>query len=220
MSADEFERIREMYAAGHRTHGDTSAALMTPKGRHDLRFRPVVEELRRNPSMSVLDYGCGLGHLLMELAPEFPDVRYTGVDITPSFIESCNRRLGNAGKFELVEPDGPIGGTYDIVVCSGVFNLKTSESPVESLAYVENRIAELLAVCREVFICDFLSPFVDFEQDGAQHIPIETVAGWLVKRSLRRFVVRHDLLPYEFTVVVRMDSTIKRPENIFVVDVR
>lgn len=215
MMFDRFDSIRDLYRVSHEQHGDSPAALLTPKGRHELRFRPVVEELERFPSASVLDYGCGIGLLLSHLLSRFGDVDYTGLDITPSFVESCKSRLGDNGRFELIQPDQPIANRYDIVVISGVFNLTTSEDPAASLAYVERRLGELLEVCNEVLIVDFLSPFVDYVQEGAQHIPVETVCEWLVDSSLRRFVVRHDLLPYEYTVVVYKDSRIRRPENIF-----
>lgn len=218
MMPDGFDSIRDLYSRSHERHGDSSAALLTPKGRHELRFRPVVEELVRRPAASVLDYGCGIGLLLSHLRSTIGDVDYTGLDITPSFVESCRSRLGDHGRFELIEPEQPIASRHDIVVSSGVFNLKSSADDVESLDYVERRIGELLEACNEVLICDFLSPFVDYAQEGAQHIPVETVCGWFTGRSLRRFVVRHDLLPYEYTMVVYKDSRIRRPDNIFEVD--
>ena len=67
-------------------------------------------------------------------------------------------------------------------------------------------------------ICDFLSPFVDFKQDQAQHFEMDEVARFCSSQLTRRFVLRHDLLPYEFTLIAYRQEDIKRPENCFSVD--
>lgn len=210
-----FELIRDLYSEGHKRYGDSSAALLTPKGRHEFRFRPVVEALLANAHVSVLDYGCGLGFLCEFLREHGLSVDYTGVDMTPSFIKSCRERLGAYGQFELVGPQTKLSGKFDVVVCSGVFNLATSDDVQESLLYVQSRLCDLIDVTNHLLICDFLSPFVEFRQPRAQHIDIDVVSGWFVEMGLRRFHIRHDLLPYEYTLIVYKDSEILRPENIF-----
>jgi len=210
-----FEDIRRVYAESHERYGDTSAALLTPKGRHDLRFLPIMEILKNRTEGSLLDYGCGIGLLYESIRKAKLEVEYTGWDMTPSFIESCQQRFGSTERFRLIEPDTPIAEKFDFVVCSGVFNLATSEDEGESHTYVRERLRQLLSVTDQVLTCDFLSPFVDFKQDGAQHIAIELVAKWLVESGHRRFIIRHDLLPYEFTVVVYKDSRIIRPQNVY-----
>ena len=210
-----FGDIRRVYAESHKRYGDTSAALLTPKGRHDLRFLPIMEILKNRTEGSLLDYGCGIGLLYESIRKANLEVKYTGWDMTVSFIESCQHRFGSTERFRLIEPDTPITEHFDFVVCSGVFNLATSEDEGESHTYVRERLYQLLSVTDQVLTCDFLSPFVDFEQDGAQHVAIELVAKWLVESGHRRFIIRHDLLPYEFTVVVYKDSTIIRPQNVY-----
>lgn len=210
-----FEEIRRAYTENHRRYGNTSAALLTPKGRHDLRFLPIMEILKSRKAGSLLDYGCGIGLLYESIREAKLEVEYTGWDMTRSFIESCQHRFESSERFRWIEPDTPIVEHFDFVVCSGVFNLATSEDQSESRMYVRDRLSQLLSVTDQVLTCDFLSPYVDFKQDGAQHIEIELVAKWLVEAGHRRFLIRHDLLPFEFTVVVYKDSTIIRPQNIY-----
>ena len=80
------------------------------------------------------------------------------------------------------------------------------------------RIEQLLSITDEVFICDFLSSFVDFKQDRAQHIQIEKIAHWLVSCGHRRFVFRHDVLPYEYTVIVYKDDLVDKVRNVYFED--
>jgi len=210
-----FEQIRGSYAEAHKQYGDTSAAQFTPKGRHEERFRPAIELLKRGSFRSILDYGCGLGFLLEHLIAEGVPIEYTGWDITPSFISSCNRRFGSIGNFKVIDPLAPLSGSFDAVVCSGVFNLSTSQDSSASLEYVRTRLASLLSIAREFLLCDFLSPYVDFTQPDAQHIDPSTVVGWLIDLGFRRFQIRHDLLPYEYSILVFRNSQIIRPKNVY-----
>ncbi len=69
------------------------------------------------PGDSVLDLGCGAGDIL----PHLPEgVRYTGIDINPSYIESAAARFGARGHFlvgDVAELDPvSVGGPFDRVL--------------------------------------------------------------------------------------------------------
>ncbi|MGD1953387.1 MAG: class I SAM-dependent methyltransferase [Leptolyngbyaceae cyanobacterium] len=213
-----FETIKAMYEESFRLHGDSPASLLTPKGRSELRFRSINPFLGGR-KVRVLDYGCGLGYLYDYLGQTGHDVDYTGVDILPSFIQACRDKYSTtAATFHLVEPEAKIDGEFDVVFSSGVFNLITHQDETLSKAYAFSRIQQLCELTNEVLICDFLSPFVDFKQDQAQHFEMDEVARFCSSQLTRRFVLRHDLLPYEFTLIAYRQEDIKRPENCFSVD--
>lgn len=215
-----FDAVKAMYAREFGVHGDSSAALLTPKGRQDLRFRAVDEFVRR-PGTRVLDYGCGLGYLYAHLSARGFSPDYTGVDILPEFVAACRKKFPDPrARFEVVSPSAPpaVGNDYDVVFLSGVFNIKLNGDEAVSRAYTFARLRELFALTRGVLICDFLSPFVDFRQPDSMHFPVEEVAAFCVRDLSRRFVLRHDLLPYEYTLIVQRDGDIRRPENIFAAD--
>ncbi|MEO0396996.1 MAG: class I SAM-dependent methyltransferase [Cyanobacteria bacterium P01_A01_bin.137] len=216
---DRFENVKEMYEESFKRYGDSPASLLTPKGRSELRFR-AIDPFVAGRKVRVLDYGCGLGYLYEYLIQAGYEVEYTGVDIVPSFIETCCNKHSNTAKFQLVEPEAEIDGVFDVVFSSGVFNLVTNQDNQISKTYAFRRIKHLFAAASEVLICDFLSPFVDFKQDQAQHFEIDEIASFCSKTLTRRFVLRHDLLPYEFTLLAYQKAGIKRPENFFEVDAK
>jgi len=58
----------------------------------DSRFIAVLIALRGLPAGStVLDYGCAHGHYTINLAKQFPDLRFIGVDLVVSNIERANK---------------------------------------------------------------------------------------------------------------------------------
>ena len=87
---------------------------------------------------------------------------------------------------------------------------------MNSLAYAQARILKLFQVTKKVMIIDFLSPDVDFQQENSQHIDYRMVLDWLVPASSRRWILRHDYLPYEYSLVMFKNDEVSHPENVFV----
>lgn len=209
----DFEKIRLQYERSFELHGDSPASLLCPKGNQHLRFR-AIDEFVNKGRRSVLDYGCGLGHLLEYLEHERRQVEYVGVDIVPAFVDACKAKFGDRGHFELIDPVESLPQRYDIVFASGVFNMRTG-SEVAAKEYVYGKLKVLFEATKDVLVCDFLSDFVDFKQDNALHFSIGEICSFCVARLSRRFVIRHDLRPYEFTLIAYKDDIIARPDNIF-----
>lgn len=210
-----FDEIKNDYASNFKKHGVSSSAMLMPKGRHEARFAIVAEYLIQLSSPSLLDYGCGLGFLYEYLIHKKSDINYFGVDMTAEFIESCRERFPAPARFDVIDPTVDIKENFDVVYASGVFNLKTAESPSESLNYVRNRLQSLYKIANKIMFVDFLSPDVDFCQEGSQHIDYRLILDWLVPGNTRRWVLRHDYLPYEYAIVLFKEDEVKRPDNTF-----
>ena len=211
-----FDEIKEMYADALLKHGDSPSSLLTPKGRNKLRFRAVGQQINRG-GIKILDYGCGLGYLYEYLSKFDYPVEYTGVDILPQFIDTCKSKYPKA-EFRLIKETEPIDGAYDIVFASGVFNLISHEAKELSKDYTFERIKHLFSITTDVLVCDFLSSLVDFEQVKAQHFSASEIIEFCSKKLSRRFQLRHDLLPYEMTLIVWKNDEVFRPDNIYSAD--
>ena len=91
-------------------------------------------------TVSILDFGCGLGHLYKFLKDYdiFSSLKldYTGVDINEIFIKEAIRNFPDA-RFNLKD-ETTYEKKYGFVFCSGVFNLKFSqEFDIEQYYIVE-----------------------------------------------------------------------------------
>lgn len=213
---DKFAQIKQLYSDSFRQHGDSPSSLLTPKGRNNLRFR-ALDPLLHQQYQSILDYGCGLAYLYKYLLMNDCRFSYTGVDILPEFISACSLKYPNATFLEISALD-QITGSFDIVFSSGVFNLRTHDSANKSKDYAFKRIQYLFNLAKEVLVCDFPSTYVDFQQDDAQHFSVSEISEFCYRHLSRRFQIRHDLLPYEFTLIAWKDSKIHRPGNFYMCD--
>lgn len=212
-----FESVERMYAESFERNGDSPASMLYPKDRSALRFRAVLPFLGRS-GVRILDYGCGLGYLYDFLSKTAEhEVSYTGVDMLPEFVLACKAKYPDVD-FRHGGPNETVSGEFDVVFASGVFNLASHTTPDESREYCFERVQYLHSLAREVLVCDFLSEYVDWKQQGAQHFAVSEVVQFCVERLGRRFQLRHDLLPYEMTLVAWKDSSIRVPENTYTVD--
>ncbi|MGD9721249.1 MAG: methyltransferase regulatory domain-containing protein [Pirellulales bacterium] len=118
---------------------------------------------------SVLELGCGVGENLLPMAERYPGARLVGVDLSERQIamgQSLARDCGLAN-VELQHGDitalGPELGTFDYVLCHGVYSWV--EAPVRDA---------LLRACR-----DHLAP------QGLVYIGYKTYPGWHVHDMIR-----------------------------------
>lgn len=202
-----------MYRESFRSHGDSPAAILTPKGRNAERYS-VLETIVKNDS-TILDFGCGLGYLYDYITSNLrKKINYTGYDIVPEFIERSSKKFP-AANFQLIQPDEVITEEFEIVFASGVFNLAFEDDQATAKQYALSRLSDLFDVCSSVLVCDFLSEFVDFKQDRALHFSCAEIADYCSKNFGNNFHIRHDILPYEFTLVVWKNQKIIHPQNIY-----
>lgn len=211
-----FEDIKNTYKKSFDKHGDSPKSILTPKGRNKLRYSFVEDYINIQQGLNILDYGCGLGYLFEYLKKRYADLDYHGYDFVDEFIKHCNEKYSSTNaRFSVINPTEKIKEEFDVVFASGVFNLKTSESPEESKNYAFAKINELYQCSKNILICDFPSEYVDFTQPGAQHFSLKEISDYCVKYLGRKFIIRHDKLPYEFTLIVWKNDNILKPSNVF-----
>lgn len=211
-----FDHIKNQYTSQFEKFGDSPKSIFTPKGRNNIRYSVIQDYVKLNDELSILDYGCGLGFLCDYLKVNLPNLEYYGSDFVEEFISHCQKKFTHINShFFLVDPLAHFYRKFDIVYASGVFNLKSSLKEKKSKQYAFDKIKELFNASNKILICDFASEYVDFKQDEAQHFSIQEVADFCVKNLSRKFLIRHDKLPYEFTLVVWKNDEILRPQTIF-----
>jgi SAM-dependent methyltransferase len=96
-----YEQCFSAYQKHHSSEGAMHLAISEGDTFHPLGFygqlRRIAAPWRDRPPQAVLELGFGQGFNLAHLAERFPDVRFSGVDITPAHQEVARRRLQQAG---------------------------------------------------------------------------------------------------------------------------
>lgn len=114
LTVKEFTRAAKVYDSGH--------AGIYEMCKDD--YPPILEELRAEPFRDLLDVGCGTGPMIELLSKEYPDLRLTGLDITPGMIEAAQAKgIPNTTFVVGDSEDLPFeDGSFDAVICANSFH--------------------------------------------------------------------------------------------------
>jgi SAM-dependent methyltransferase len=194
------EYVLSYYSTLLRMHGDSPQSLRwTPQGQIT-RYRALLEIGDIN-GRSILDYGCGKGDLYQFLRETGINVQYTGLDINRDLIEFARRRFPEC-RFRVFDIETEeLDERFDYIFLCGVFNLKVMG--IEES--IKNILRRLFKQCNIGLALNALSahnPKKDFELN---YLYPEDMFTFAVK-NLSPFVsLRHDRIPYDFTMFVYRD---------------
>jgi SAM-dependent methyltransferase len=210
LTADRQEYIQR-YEARLAEHGYSPQTLGWGKhGRQEVRFGVLAEHALRRPACSVLDVGCGFADLYDFLTRRGWRGRYTGIDIVPGLLDVARQRHPGLDLRQQAVTD-PGLEPHDYVLASGVFNARLGTG--DNLAHIEASVQAMCRLARMAVCVDFMSTHVEFRKPGAWH----TDPCWafqLAHRFGRRVALRHDYMPFEFSVFIFTDDSVS-PRNVF-----
>lgn len=180
--------------------------------RQDIRFSVLAAEALQSPESSVLDVGCGFADLYDFLVERGWRGRYTGVDLVPGVLSVARERHP---KLDLRELDLTAAAAnvdvHDYVIACGIANAKLAHG--DNLAHADSLLQAMFCRARVLAASDFLSTHVDFQHPDAFH----TDPAWAFARAkelTRRVALRHDYMPFEFSLFLWHDEELSA-ENVF-----
>lgn len=114
LTVKEFTKAAAVYDSGH--------AGIYEMCKDD--YPPILEELRKAPFSDLLDVGCGTGPMIELLAREYPDIRLTGLDLTPKMIETAQAKGIPNARFLVGDSENlPFeANSFDAVICANSFH--------------------------------------------------------------------------------------------------
>lgn len=212
----ELQRLREHYDSLAREHGyGPEAGQMSSVASQEQRLR-VLAEIVRDPDASVLDFGCGTGHLCGLLRREFSfRGRYTGYDLSGEMLTLARAHHQDA-HFEQrdIFHDG-VSGHFDYAIISGVFNNRVNDN----WAFLTAALRTLFPHVRRGLAFNALSAYVDYQDPSLYYADPETVFRFCKEELSPAVNLRHDyevksgVLPFEFTVQVLRNAHTPRRKH-------
>jgi SAM-dependent methyltransferase len=210
LSEKEKEKIVKRYTERYQKFGYSPAALGWGKGgRQDVRFGILTSFVDLRKTDSILDVGCGFADLYDHVRSRGFRGRYVGVELVEPLAEEASRRHRD---IEIIRGDFlklKLKGKFDLAVASGVFNARCSSS---MYAYIKASLSKMLG-CAKLAAADFMSTYVDYRNEVAFHSDPKKIMD-VARQLTRRFVMRYDYMPYEFSLFLFRDASI-RANNVF-----
>ena len=186
------QKIKEHYLPLLSSEGDSHRAVDWGSAVSQQRRFEVLIQVTGQEMASLLDVGCGIGHLIDFLIPRGFQGEYLGIDLLPEMVAKAAKRHP-ACRFAAADLfGGDEALRADYVVGSGLFTFADQE-------FMESMIARMFTSCHKAVAVNTLSQWSTQHEAGEFHAdPIATLAFC---RTLTPWVVmRHDYHPGDFTV--------------------
>lgn len=152
---------------------------------------------------SVLDVGCGLGHLCDYLRAQGWRGSYTGVDINPDMVAAGKDRLPEDNLVCADILDGGFTGAFDYVFCGATVQHKPKfGDPVE---YLDQMVEAMFRMTRKGLAFDVFSNRVDFKDPITLYVDPAHLLNFCYSLS-SRLAFKNDFRPYEIMVYLYKDA--------------
>lgn len=199
------------YEACLERHGDTHLGVDWPNA-EDARTRyRVMLDVIREPALrtvSLLDFGCGAGHLLDYIREQGPNgIEYRGLDASSKFIALCRRKFPGVAFHRVDILDGPSEiESADYVVLNGVLTEKGALSDAEMHRFMESLLTAVWPLTRKGLAFNVMSDQVEWQRDDLFHVSFDRMARFVAGKLSRHFQFRQDYGLFEYTTYVYREA--------------
>lgn len=199
-------KIAKHYNECFEKHGDNHLGVDWPKYEDTLIRHQVMLDLikDKNTNNSLLDFGCGLGHLYEFILKNnyTKNIKYSGLDINLNFYNHCASKYPDIQfylKDVLIDNELP---NFDYIVCNGTFTEKRELTYNEMYNFMTNVLLKLWDKTNKGISFNVMSKLVDWERDDLFHVSMDEICLFLKNNLSRNFIIRNDYKLYEYTIYV------------------
>lgn len=201
-------KIREFFRGEFAAHGESAEGVgWNSTFAQEVRFAQLMKVVEPGESWTLLEFGCGYGHLVDYLdANSFRPERYIGVDIVHESLDAAKKRFAGRENLDwrLDANDAP---RTDYLVASGVFNIKLDESYEDWTGYVLENLNNFYKWTKKGFAVNFLTKYSDEDRMAARpdlyYADPCFLFDYCKRRLSRNVALLHDYEIYDFTLIVR-----------------
>jgi len=203
MKPEEKKKTIKRYEERLQKYGVSAQAMgWRDKEQQYMRF-VVLAAIGDLNNCSVLDVGCGFGDFYDFLKGKGLNVRYTGYDISDKLIEIAQQKHPEA-TFEVKDIlEEESHEKFDYVVSSGILNARLSDNE----GYVRGMLRQCFELCNIGVAMNIMSNYVDYKEEDLHYYSPEHIFAFC-KTLTKRAALRHDYMPFEFTVYLYKDDNI------------
>lgn len=197
--------VIEHYSRLYAKYGDDPRAVQLSDGATQRRrFAALCEIVRGGSDVSILDVGCGLGHLAEFLTETGFTGSYTGIDIVQDFVSACRKKLPQH-EFDLWDISAqPFPRKFEYVLASGIFN----NQRMDALDFLQRSVKNMYDSCLTATAFNFMSTYVDYFDAELAYFEPERLFSFCKQElsplvTLRNdYCVKPDVVPFEALLYV------------------
>lgn len=189
--------LQDHYLPFIQKHGDSFQSVNwgsqeSQNLRFEILLKPFVEKKHVGGKLSLLDVGCGLGHLFTHLQQRNLPFEYLGIDIIPDMVAQAKLRHPEAN-FEIATVSDIKNAKFDVVVASGIFYVAYDQKKMNL------EIEQMFSLCNWGIAFNSLSKWApSMEEPDFYADPQDVLSFCQTLSTCLSF--KHDYMPHDFSV--------------------
>lgn len=199
MDPKEKEALVDFYKQNYEFYGDSIQALAWYNRETQEKRFSILTSFWDIRNSSILDVGAGLGDFWLYLKDNNIDVKYTGIDIFPDFVQKAKYKYPGEASFMYMELD-EVADSYDYVFASGTFNHKCQNND----RYIRGEIDKMFNIALKGIAFNLLSEYTPYEMKDNKifyYYNPEKIFEYC-KKLTQNVTLKHDYLPNDFTIAL------------------
>ena len=107
---------------------------------NDIFINLIRSQIKNKSIKSVLEVGCGIGLNIFPLAKDFPEVKFTGIDISSTGIDLCKKQLASSNEYKNISffEENALNLTF----ASNSFDLTFTVVALEQMNQIKTQVIE------------------------------------------------------------------------------
>lgn len=169
----------------------------------EIRFRQLLGVVQQPAVFSLLDYGCGYGALYPLAKAIYPEMTYTGFDISAEMIAAGKNKYPEVTNWSTGAADLP---PHDYVVASGIFNVMPQGTSRDAWkTYIQQTLDDLNRLSVKGFSFNMLTSYSDaaFMKDYLFYADPAFYFDHCKRNYSKTVALLHDYPLWEFSIIVR-----------------
>jgi SAM-dependent methyltransferase len=174
-----------------------------------IRQEKMLGVIKDKGRSTLLDVGCGYGHMAEVILKNRLPIDYAGIDVVGGMIEHAKK---HNPEFTFYHGDflAKEMGSFDYVVCNGILTQKLSASTLEMNVYAQELIASMYSAANKGVAFNIMNTHVNFQSENLYYRnPIELLA-WCTSELTPHLIFDSSYRPwYEYTIYLYKPEYIK-----------
>ncbi len=194
------------YESCFEKYGDTFKGVDWPNKKDALvRHQIMLDLIREDDKVDLLDFGCGTGHLLdffLNNNIKYSNIIYSGLDISEKYIKVAKDKYPDRAFYclDIFDKGLEAVGNVDYAIMNGVFTEKSDLTFDEMWTYFQKLVSLVFSSVNKGIAFNVMSKAVDWEREDLFHLPTDMLVDFMTKNLSRNFIIRNDYGLYEYTI--------------------
>ena len=171
----------------------------------------VIKESK--DEVTLLDVGCGYGHLAEIISKSHKQIKYSGVDVVADMRVHAKK---TSPQFDFYHGDFLTGefGVFDYLVCNGILTQKLTATTLEMNLFAQDLIKKMYQVSRKGIAFNVMNTHVNFQIDKLYYRSPVELLGWCTSELTPHVVIDAAYkLWFEYTVYLYKPNFIQGKQD-------